>query len=125
MDDGCAFRTLYVTDAELIRRLGVGEKTARVAIGELERRSGFPKKDPLFGDKRYWPAVKAFLDDYYNLNEDKYRQRVDGGYEQWPNYDGTVKIIHTDGRVWNRPVNSTDPKSWQKKRELKPRTPPS
>jgi hypothetical protein len=22
----------------------------------------FPAKDPLFGNKRYWPAVRAFLD---------------------------------------------------------------
>lgn len=53
--------TLYVTDAELIRRLGVGEKTARVAIVAMEREPGFPCKDPLF-KKRYWPAVRAFLD---------------------------------------------------------------
>lgn len=53
---------LYVSDAELCRRLGVGERTARVAIRELERNRGFPRKDPLFGERRYWPAVKAFLD---------------------------------------------------------------
>lgn len=56
--------TLYITDAELIRRLGVPEKIARQAIRELDakRDSGFPRKQKLWGDRRYWPAVKAWLD---------------------------------------------------------------
>lgn len=55
---------LFVTDAELIRRLGVPEKIARVALSVLDgdRSSGFPRKQKLFGDRRYWPAVKAYLD---------------------------------------------------------------
>lgn len=38
--------TLYVTDAELIRRIGVPEKIARDAIRALDSnpRSGFPQK---------------------------------------------------------------------------------
>lgn len=56
--------TLYVTDAEIIRRMGVPEKIARDAIRELDRNrfSGFPQKSKLWGDRRYWPAVKAYLD---------------------------------------------------------------
>lgn len=56
--------TLYITDAELIRRVGVPEKVMRSTIRSLEANgaSGFPKKNPLFGDRRYWPAVKAYLD---------------------------------------------------------------
>lgn len=56
--------TLYVTDAELIRRLGVPEKVARAAIHCLDRdrSSGFPQKKALWGNRRYWPAVKAYLD---------------------------------------------------------------
>lgn len=55
---------LYVTDAELIRRLGVPERTARAVIQALDqqRGSGFPPKQRLWGDRRYWPAVKAYLD---------------------------------------------------------------
>ena len=58
------YRTLFVTDAELIRRLGVPEKIARAAIRALDdnTRSGFPKKQKLWGDRRYWPAVRAYLD---------------------------------------------------------------
>jgi hypothetical protein len=59
--------TLFVTDAELIRRLGVPEKAARVAIRELERRPGFPRKDALFGNRRFWPAVFAYLAKRYGL----------------------------------------------------------
>lgn len=55
---------LYVTDAELIRLMGVPEKCARQAFKELDRRatSGFPRKQKLWGDRRYLPAVKAWLD---------------------------------------------------------------
>jgi hypothetical protein len=54
--------TLYVTDAEIARRWGVGPKAARIAIETFERNPRFPKRDPLFSGKRYWPKVKAFTD---------------------------------------------------------------
>lgn len=55
---------LYLLDSELIRRLGLPEKTARVALAALDKnpRSGFPPRQKLWGDRRYWPAVKAYLD---------------------------------------------------------------
>jgi hypothetical protein len=55
--------TLWVTDAELIRRAGIPEKIARQAITMLDsdRASGFPKKQALFGNRRYWPAVKDYF----------------------------------------------------------------
>jgi hypothetical protein len=59
---------LWVTDAELIRRLGVPEKKAREAIRMAEARAGFPKKQKLWGDRRYWPAVKAYFDNLYGAN---------------------------------------------------------
>lgn len=51
--------TKWVTDAELIRRLGVPEKIARQTLRELDRNpaSGFPKKSKIWGERRYWPAV--------------------------------------------------------------------
>jgi hypothetical protein len=57
--------TLWVTDAELIRRMGVPEKIAREALQSLDtdpRRTGFPQKQKLWGDRRYWPAVRTWLD---------------------------------------------------------------
>lgn len=58
---GGAERTLFITDAEMIRRLGVPEKIARVAIRELDRKPEFPKKDLLMGGRRFWPAVVHFF----------------------------------------------------------------
>jgi hypothetical protein len=55
---------LFVTDAELIRRMGVPEKDARAALQVLDanKTSGFPRKQKLWGDRRYWPAVKAYFE---------------------------------------------------------------
>ncbi len=56
-------QTLWVTDAELIRRMGVPEKIARAVLRELDaKQTGFPRKQKLWGDRRYWPAVRAYLD---------------------------------------------------------------
>lgn len=68
---------LYLTDAELIRRLGVPEKIGRAALRmyDCTRGSGFPPKQKLWGDRRYWPAVKAFLDRTGGLNMDASPQR--------------------------------------------------
>jgi hypothetical protein len=56
--------TLWVTDAELIRRSGIPEKRARAILQALDqdRRSQFPQKQALYGDRRYWPAVRAYFD---------------------------------------------------------------
>jgi len=64
--------TLWVTDAELIKRMGVPEKIARAALHALdhERGSGFPQKKALWGNRRYWPAVKAYLDRTNGLKVD-------------------------------------------------------
>lgn len=55
---------LFVTDAELIERLKVPEKIARRTIKALDedRRAGFPRKQALWGDRRYWPAVEKWLE---------------------------------------------------------------
>ena len=59
---------LWVADAEIIRRLGVSEKTGYAAIHRLENSSlGFPEKSKVWGNKRYWPAVKDFFDREYGL----------------------------------------------------------
>lgn len=57
--------TLWVSDSEIIRRLGVGEKKAREAISMAEAKANFPRKQKLWGNKRYWPAVRAYFDSVY------------------------------------------------------------
>ncbi|MDB5657330.1 MAG: hypothetical protein JWQ94_4943 [Tardiphaga sp.] len=57
---------LWVTDAELVRRLGAPEKIARETIRMLDTKGvGFPRKQKLWGDRRYWPAVTAYFDKLY------------------------------------------------------------
>lgn len=56
--------TLYVTDAEMLRRLGIPENLGYRIIHELDKNpsSGFPAKSELWGDRRYWPAIKKWHD---------------------------------------------------------------
>jgi len=56
--------TLYVTDDELALRLGVPRDTVRTLLEMYDRdpRCGFPKKQQLLGNRRYWPAVRHFFD---------------------------------------------------------------
>lgn len=62
----------FVTDAELLRALHIPEKVGYVAIAELERQTArgvgaFPRKDPLFGNRRYMPAVRRWLENRYGM----------------------------------------------------------
>lgn len=67
-DDDAPRHGLWVTDAEIIRRLGVSEKVGYTAIHRLEKSGlGFPEKQRVWGKKRYWPAVKDFFDAQYGL----------------------------------------------------------
>ena len=60
---------LWLSDAELIRRLGVPEDKARAALRELDKPgSGFPKKVKLWDDRRWWPAVKEYFDKVYGCS---------------------------------------------------------
>jgi hypothetical protein len=55
-------RQEWVTDAELIRRSGVPRETMRRILKAMDGnpRSGFPKKDKFWGDRRHWPSVQAY-----------------------------------------------------------------
>jgi hypothetical protein len=67
---------LWVTDAELIRRIGVPEKKAREALRMAEAKAGFPRKQKLWGDRRYWPAVRAYFDNLYGSTLPQRRDRA-------------------------------------------------
>lgn len=70
---------LYLTDAECAARIGVSADEFKSVLQELDRQ-GFPKKDPLFANRRYWPSVRAWFDRRYGLR----------GAERYPN-DGKEK----------------------------------
>lgn len=71
---------VYLTDAELIRRLGVPAHIARTTIDFYEKKAGFPPKQAMWGGRRYWPAVKAWLDKQNGLTipGDQPRRLVNG-----------------------------------------------
>lgn len=57
---------LFVTDAECAERMGLTTEQFKIALPAATQ-AGFPMKDPLFADRRYWPAVRAWLDQRYGL----------------------------------------------------------
>lgn len=56
--------TLYVTEKQIIERMGVGIQAGRKAIQKMRLHPKFPSKD--IGGKRYWPSVRDFLDSWNN-----------------------------------------------------------
>jgi hypothetical protein len=59
--------TLFVTDAQCAERLGLTTDEFKNAL-LVATKSGFPAKDELFAKRRYWPAVRAWLDRRYGLS---------------------------------------------------------
>lgn len=55
---------LYLTDAEIADRLMSGDdRVARwKGAAVMLERDGLPRPDPVFGGRRYWPAVRDYLD---------------------------------------------------------------
>lgn len=53
---------LWVTDEEIIDRSGVPRDKMRRALQALDadKRSGFPRRQPLYDNRRYWPAVQDY-----------------------------------------------------------------
>lgn len=51
---------LYLSDEEIRKRVGIGRAKWAGIVRTLEP-DGFPKKDPLIGNKRFWPAVRHFF----------------------------------------------------------------
>ena len=68
---------LYVTDAELVRRIGLPDKDGYMLIrmfDENPAKYGFPQKSKLMSGRRYWPKVKAWFDKYEGLNPQEQRK---------------------------------------------------
>jgi hypothetical protein len=58
--DGRYQLPLYVTEGEIIRRMGVGIHSGRKALQKMRLHPKFPPQT--IGAKRYWPSVVDFLD---------------------------------------------------------------
>lgn len=65
---------LFKTDEQIAEMIGVTLDLWRATAKVLER-SGLPLGDPLFAGRRYWPAVRAYLDRRSGLDaRSPYRQ---------------------------------------------------
>lgn len=98
---------LFVTDAELIDRLGVPSDVARDAIRMLDRnpRSGWPQKQTIWGNRRYWPAVKAFLDRTSGiLRNDAARVATENPHRNGLPRRRTLRNTFTEGDPHDRPT---------------------
>lgn len=85
---------LFVTDAECAKRVGVPLDDWKYAAAILTNQ-GLPLPDPLFKNRRYWPAVRAFLDWRYRIgpafgprfpwkkSDDDVMSADDPGVENW------------------------------------------
>ncbi|UXS96699.1 winged helix-turn-helix domain-containing protein [Agrobacterium tumefaciens] len=62
--------TLFVTEAQCAERLGLSLDQFKMALLTADK-SGFPMKDPLFANRRYWPAVRIWLERRYGIGEER------------------------------------------------------
>ena len=69
---------LYLTDGEIAAMLGLTAEEWTAAAKALR---GLPATDPVFKFRRYWPAVRAYLDRRAGVN--LYSGPVQDGEETW------------------------------------------
>ncbi|KTQ85103.1 hypothetical protein NS365_04710 [Aureimonas ureilytica] len=60
---------LFLDDKEIAARLGV-RAAMFPSIAQVLEKDGFPRRDPLFEDKRYWPACRSYLDRRQGVRQD-------------------------------------------------------
>ena len=73
--------TLFLTEGEIAARVGM-TAAEWVSTAAVLERSGLPVKDNLFGNRRYWPAVKAWLDRRAGIGND-FSLSTPDGEENW------------------------------------------
>lgn len=68
----------WVQDSEIMQRLRLPEKVVRAALHVVDKeplKYGFPPKEKLWGDRRYWPAVEKWFEREYALKMDAIRYK--------------------------------------------------
>jgi hypothetical protein len=74
---------IFLTEAQVAARMGLSTDQLKAALPALTK-SGFPTPDPLFFNRRYWPACEAFLDRRYGLTESTVQANPGlDGEERW------------------------------------------
>lgn len=63
---------LYPSEERIVREVFGDAADAMMkswqATATILERNGLPKKDPLFGSRRYWPAVELWLKTYNGIS---------------------------------------------------------
>ena len=72
-----ALPPLYLSEAEVAAHVGLSLEDWKAAASALEKQ-GLPRPDPIFGNRRYLPAVRAFLDRRYGLRQQSLPSDPDG-----------------------------------------------
>ncbi|MFK8251773.1 hypothetical protein [Ancylobacter terrae] len=86
---------LFPTEAEISRELmGPGKSDIWSGVALALERQGFPQKDATFG-RRYWPAIKQWLDHRHGVGNVEAPSGPDGE-EDWS---------------WNKPRAKRTPKA--------------
>lgn len=73
--------SLFLTEGEIAARVGM-TAAEWVDVARVLERSGLPVKDNLFGNRRYWPAVKAWLDRRAGISKE-FSASAPDGEENW------------------------------------------
>ncbi|WP_426227408.1 winged helix-turn-helix domain-containing protein [Pararhizobium sp. DWP3-4] len=73
---------LFVTEGQCAERLGLTTEQFKIALPGATK-SGLPTPDPLFANRRYWPAVKAWLDGRYGMGPEGSAPPGLDGKENW------------------------------------------
>ncbi|MGO7531696.1 hypothetical protein [Rhizobium leguminosarum] len=63
-----ATQALYVDDVQCAKRLNLPRADTEF-FKYYEDKHGFPKREPDFANKRYWPAVVAWFDHEFGIGD--------------------------------------------------------
>ena len=55
--------SIYLDEADIARELGMTSGEWRVTATILEK-DGMPRRNPMFSNRRHWPSVQAFLQNW-------------------------------------------------------------
>jgi len=67
----------YLSERKIAARLNISFARWESNRASFER-AGLPRRDPLAGDKRWWPSVKAFFDRRNGLGPGRTPRAFDG-----------------------------------------------
>lgn len=71
---------LFLNDDEIAVELREDPKAWEAKATVLER-EGLPRRDPLFQNRRFWPAVIAFLERRAGFSSDKKETEMQSGFK--------------------------------------------